>query len=86
MAELDDVRQNSEKVHLLMDVLTCPFVPDNLKVTLVERLLKQVKQRQPTRLEIDEAKINLGKFSWFVSWNGAELMALLEKKELLKSY
>ena len=86
LAELDDVRQNSEKVHLLMDVLTCPFVPDNLKVTLVERLLKQVKQRQPTRVEIDEAKINLGKFSWFVSWNGAELMALLEKKELLKSY
>jgi hypothetical protein len=86
LADLVDVRQNSEKIHLLMDVLTCPFVQDNLKDTLVERLLKQVKQRQPTKPEIEEARIGLGKFSWFVSWNGAELMALLEKKELLKSY
>jgi len=86
LAELVDIRQNSEKIHLLMDVLTCPFVADNLKDTLVEKLLKQIRQRQPTKLEVDEAKISLGRFSWFVSWNGAELMALLEKKELLKSY
>ncbi|MBD9548325.1 antiviral reverse transcriptase Drt3b [Pseudomonas sp. PDM01] len=86
LLELDDIRQNSEKVHLLMDVFTCPHVPDRLKETLVERLLKQVKKRQPTKIEIDGARTNLGKFPWFISWNGAELMTLLEKKELLKSY
>ena len=69
-----------------MDVLTCPFIQNSFKDLQVEKLLKQVNQRPPSRVEIEEARVNLGKFSWFISWDGAELMTLLEKKELLKSY
>lgn len=86
LSDLSDIRQNSEKVHLLMDVLTCPFIQNSFKDLQVEKLLKQVNQRPPSRVEIEEARVNLGKFSWFISWDGAELMTLLEKKELLKSY
>ena len=69
-----------------MDMITCPYIPVKLKKTFIGRLLKQVKQFNPTPLEIDECLTKLSKFSWFTSWNGAELMTLLEKKELLKSY
>lgn len=86
LSDLSDIRQDSEKAHLLMDMITCPYIPVKLKKTFVGRLLKQVKQFNPTPLEIDECLAKLSKFSWFTSWNGAELMTLLEKKELLKSY
>ena len=86
LLKLDDIRQDSEKIHLLMDMFTCPYVPEKLKTSLAERLLKVVYQFQPTKEEVDETRVGLGKFSWFTSWNGADLMTLLEKKELLKSY
>lgn len=86
LSDLSDLRQDSEKAHLLMDMITCPYIPVKLKKTFIGRLLKQVKQCNPTPIEIDQCLAKLSKFSWFTSWNGAELMTLLEKKELLKSY
>jgi hypothetical protein len=86
LLDLTDIKQNAEKTYLLLDVLTCPNIDNKLKDMLVGKLLKQVRQSAPTQGEIVDARLKLNKFSWFVSWNGADLLALLEKKELLKSY
>ena len=86
LLDLSDIRQDSEKIYLLLDMITCPYVEDSLKAVLVERLLKQVLHRQPSLEEISDSKLALGKFPWFISWTSAELMSSLEKKALLKSY
>lgn len=86
LLDLTDIKQDAEKTYLLMDVLTCPNIDNQLKNSLVEKLLKQVTHKVPSQAETVDARCKISKFSWFVSWNGAELLTLLEKKELLKSY
>ncbi|WP_338807074.1 antiviral reverse transcriptase Drt3b [Pseudomonas chlororaphis] len=86
LSDLTDIKQDSEKTYLLMDVLTCPNIEDRLKNTFIAKLLKQVNHKIPSQADIVDARCKISKFPWFVSWNGAELLTLLEKKELLKSY
>ena len=83
---LDDIRVNSHKFHLVMDLLTCPYLhPDFRKKTAI-RLYELVYNNKPGK---DKQKMLAEYFTdniWFVNWLGFDLLTVLEKKELLSGY
>ncbi|MBR8136155.1 antiviral reverse transcriptase Drt3b [Burkholderia cenocepacia] len=86
LQDLSDIKSNSEKAYLLLDILTCPFVSDEKRRGYIKKLLAQVTQSQPSDHVVLEYQKKFAKYRWFTSWNQAELLASLEKKALLKSY
>ncbi len=86
LADLSDIRYSAEKIYLLLDVLTCPFIEDEKRRTYVNKLLATINGASPDDLHVLEVQKNFAKYRWFTSWNRTELLASLEKKALLKSY
>lgn len=86
LSDLSDVRMNSEKIYLFLDVMTCPYIDIKFKNGLAEKLYKQIYGSVPSAHQKSELALFLGKFPWFVSWTDADFLTVLEKKELLKGY
>jgi hypothetical protein len=86
LSNLSDLRINSEKIYLLLDILACPFVDDAKRKELTLRLLKLVRGKVPSNHEVLEKQKQFAKYRWFTSWNRAELLSTLEKKALLRTY
>ncbi|WP_158249189.1 antiviral reverse transcriptase Drt3b [Pseudomonas sp. MPR-ANC1] len=83
---IDDVRINSHKFHLLMDVLTCPYVDRDFRYATASKLFESVTGSKPGKAK---AKILMDFFDnniWFVNWHSFDLLTVLEKKELLSGY
>lgn len=83
---LNDMRINSHKFHLTMDVLTCPFVDLKLRSEIALQLYETVtgvklgKEKLKSLMEYFNSNI------WFVNWHSFDLLTVLEKKELLSGY
>lgn len=86
LENLSDIRVDALKAHLLLDILSCPFVPESLRLKLCGRLLKQIRECEAADHEISELATQMLKFNWFVTWDETEVMNTLEKKALLNSY
>jgi hypothetical protein len=84
--DLSDIKSNSEKAYILLDVLTCPFIEDEKRRGYLKKLLTLATQSQPADNLVLEYQKKFAQYRWFTSWNRTELLASLEKKALLKSY
>ncbi|HYE37504.1 antiviral reverse transcriptase Drt3b [Methylocaldum sp.] len=84
--DLSDIRINTEKAHLLADLLSCPFVHDAEKSRWIDRLYSHLSLPQPTRSDIADFLANSGTKFWFVNWKEVDLLRSLEKKELKQAY
>ena len=84
--DLSDIRTNSEKCYLLLDILSCPFIRSVNKKKWVKILLKQWLQKEPDTPLINDWTEKLSLHTWFISWDHLELFNILERKELLKAY
>lgn len=72
---------DSQKTHLLFDLMTCPFI--------IEKVKKEILISAFPSKNIDEIEqyFNLlSKDSWFVEWDGISIERLLMKKELRLAY
>jgi hypothetical protein len=83
---LDDLRENSEKFHLLLDMLACPFVEKSVRSNFAKALWKTLFHNMPTDIEVEALQNDFAKYPWFTSWDSAEILNSLEKKALLRSY
>lgn len=83
---LDDLKENSEKFHLLLDMLACPFVDKSVRNMLTKALWKQLFHKSPSDIEADALQNEFARYPWFASWDSAEILNSLEKKALLRSY
>ena len=83
---LDDLKENSEKCHLLLDILACPFVDKSIRNGLAKDLWKNLFHKIPSDAEADKLQNDLAKYPWFASWDSAEILNSLEKQALLRSY
>lgn len=86
LSDLSDLRDNSEKIYLLLDVVACPYIDSDFREKIARRLYKIVETREPTDAESAAFSESLSRFPWFTSWDNAEMINSLEKKALLKSY
>lgn len=86
LTSIDDVRLNSHKFHLLMDVLTCPYVDKKLRTEIVSRLYESTTNTKPGKVKLKTLMDFFENNIWFVNWRNFDLLTVLEKKELLSGY
>jgi hypothetical protein len=86
LINLGDMKQDSEKFHLLMDVLACPFIETSVRENFAKALWKEVYHKEPTDAQTTKLQHDFGRYPWFASWDSAEILNSLEKKALLRSY
>ncbi|CAD5863647.1 TPA: RNA-directed DNA polymerase [Escherichia coli] len=82
-----DLLQSSEKAHLFLDVMSCPFVSIETRRFLYRKYLKKYEKNvNRSHLEIESDLQSMLKTYWFVKWDELDLVKMIEKKELKESY
>lgn len=83
---IDDARINSHKFHLLMDILTCPYIDLEFRSATASRLFESVTGAKPGKVKLKAVMDFFDNNVWFVNWHNFDLLTVLEKKELLSGY
>ncbi|TFL15343.1 RNA-directed DNA polymerase [Pusillimonas caeni] len=84
--DLSDILMNSEKAHLLLDLLSCPYVPDKKKTAWIKNLFKTLQFAQPSRADLQVFLTSISRRHAQVNWKDIDLLNSLEKKELKQAY
>lgn len=86
LSDLSDVLMSSEKANLLLDLLSCPYVPDKQKTAWIKSLFKTLQFAQPTKAELQAFLAGISTSHAQVDWKDIDLLNSLEKKELKQAY
>ncbi|GAC1605671.1 MAG: hypothetical protein NVS3B3_04000 [Aquirhabdus sp.] len=86
LSDLSDILMNSEKAHLLLDLLSCPYVPDKQKTTWIKNLFKILQFAQPSKADLQVFLAGISTSHAQVDWKDIDLLNSLEKKELKQAY
>lgn len=86
LSDISDIKVNSEKAHLVLDILACPYLDESYQTDLISRLYLSLHL---PKLSVEEAKVLRKKFlrfQWFTTWQSMDIVNTLEKKTLLPIY
>lgn len=86
LENITDIKTDSFKFYLLLDVINCPFIEERKRKNLAAEVVKLHLKRKPSVAEIDVGWKELTQDYWFVQWDNFDLRLFLEKKELLSAY
>ena len=86
LSDLSDILMNSEKAHLLLDLLSCPYVADKQKKSWIKNLFKTLQFTQPSRADLQSFLTAISSSHAQVDWKDIDLLNSLEKKELKQAY
>lgn len=86
LSQLNDIYMNSERACLLLDSLSCRFIPEKQKKKWLVRFFAAISLPRPTTAEIDAFFLEASGRHWFVNWDEIDLLSALEKKELKRAY
>jgi hypothetical protein len=82
-----DLQKNSENAHLVLDLLSCPYVSREFRIELLKNFNSECHHCSlQSDEELEEDIILLSKTYWFVKWNNLDLLNQLERKELKSVY
>tara|TARA_A100001391_G_scaffold125418_1_gene85589 strand:+ start:1659 stop:3650 length:1992 start_codon:yes stop_codon:yes gene_type:complete len=89
--ENDNLPYSSECIHLLLDVLSCPYVPKDSKIDLLTKAWPALKKVDAGLINLDNSKATsivneCETMDWFVNWDGINLLNLIQKKQLSAVY
>lgn len=84
--DLSDIATCSEKVHLLLDVLSCPYIPLKFRKKWLKALGRRIGVPSMSPVEINNNLDSLTKGYWQINWSDVDLLNSLEKKELKRAY
>lgn len=86
LSDISDIFKNSEKAYLLLDLISCPFVPDSHKRQWVSAFYGVLKKSPPSNVELDDFLASACDGCWQIDWKDVDLLNSLEKKELKQAY
>lgn len=86
LGNMSDILMNSEKTYLLLDLLSCPFVPDSNKSIWLKSLYSVLQKTLPNNAEINAFLAVVCDGHWQIDWRDVDLLNSLEKKELKQAY
>ncbi len=86
LSDLSDILMNSEKAHLLLDLLACPYVTNKLKATWIKSLYRVLQIAQPSKVDLQLFFTDISASHAQVDWKDIDLLNSLEKKELKQAY
>lgn len=82
-----DLLKNSENAHLVLDLLSCPYVSLGFRIHLLKQFnLEYYQCSIQTEEQLTEDLEQLGNTYWFVKWENLDLLNQLERKELKSVY
>lgn len=76
--------KNSEAVHMIFDLISCPFLTDNAKKSFILKLSEE--KVLPTTISNETFFEQLSTRKWFVDWSELSIKRLLKKKQLRSPY
>ncbi len=85
---IGNLRTNSEAAHIFLDIMSCPFVSQELRAKLLRTYYRltssDTSKLDPTKFqEVLDVLLNT---CWFVNWHELDILKLLERKELRDAY
>lgn len=84
-SSMKDVFTSSEKAHLYLDMIGCPYICSSDKEQWISEMADiLIPNRTP--INSKKAAVELETQKWHVNWQDTDLLNLLEKKELKQSY
>jgi hypothetical protein len=86
LKHLSNIKSDSEKAHLLLDVLSCPYVDESDKRKWLSDLYMSFDWPAPAEVEIFSFLADSQSWTWFIDWSELDLLNSLEKKELKRAY
>lgn len=86
LGDLSDVRSNSEKAYLLLDLLSCRFIEEKPKCTWLMDACKALGVAAPSKAEAEACLKAALAIHSHVNWDEVDLLSTLEKKELKRAY
>lgn len=86
LSDLSDILMNSEKALLLLDLLSCPYIPDKQKTFWIKNLFKALQLPQPLKVDLQVFLTEANTIHAQVDWKDIDLLNSLEKKELKQAY
>lgn len=85
-SNLNDILTNSEKAHLFLDIINCPYLPIKERKKWVKEISKTILH---TTINNTESEVILNQMEneyWHTNWSDIDLLNSLEKKELKQAY
>ena len=83
LSSYDVIKDDSELVHLLLDVLCCPYIPFDVRVNALKLANNGTKQLPDTIVSCVHV---LEDTYWFVNWKDFNIKRLIERNELKLQY
>ncbi len=90
-SEIYSITKETELAHLLLDLLSCPFIPIQNRQKLLLDIWKKLRDEDSSlkiikKVDAKRLVIEIEKQHWFVQWQGINLRNIIEKKELSSVY
>ncbi|OEE17609.1 hypothetical protein OAY_03705 [Vibrio cyclitrophicus ZF205] len=85
LEQCSDFSTNSTSLHLLLDLVACPYVDDAIKANCLKKAFVSLHVKANNE-EVTKSVEQLKKSYWFVNWSQINLTNLLEKKLLKSNY
>ncbi|RDV24426.1 hypothetical protein DXV75_14520 [Alteromonas aestuariivivens] len=80
-----DIKNCSEKCHLVLDLLSCPFVSKGTKLKLLRNFpFYNAMSKDPIKKL--KALVEFQSVTWFVDWSNFDLGEIIMNKELIRGY
>lgn len=79
------IRDCSEKCHLVLDLLACPFISRITKTKLLKNF-SFIDELLTDDQEMERALTSICSSSWFVDWDDMDLGKIILDKELIRGY
>ncbi len=86
LTDLSDIRMNSEKAYLFLDLVGCPYVPEKRRATWLRRAMKVLGLEDPSSIDVLVFLNAATNTHVHVDWADIDLLSSLEKKELKQAY
>jgi len=86
LKNLSDIRTNTEKAYLLLDMLSCPYAPPGKKAIWLKRACTALGTIVPSTQESEAYFEEAIEMHTHIDWTDVDLLNTLEKRELNQAY
>lgn len=86
LADLQDIKVNTERAVLLLDLTRCPYIDTTQRQKWLNRALNALGVLDPTHAQLDDYLQSPSNLYWFINWSEVDLLNSLEKRELKSAY
>ena len=86
IGDCSQVKKSSHLAHLILDVLSCPFIPKKFRKRVLLKLRIALQLQKFSSAENESVLEEFVSNPWFVQWQGIDLLRMIRKKELSAVY